>query len=66
MIVRALIYPTLKSKDTCPNVHYCNDPIPAICSGSQMILSHGMPKASNVKKGKMLVEALVSTKAFLI
>ena len=64
--VCALIGPTLKSKDTCPKVHCCNDPIPATLSGSRMILSHGMLKASNVGRGKILVEALVSTKALLI
>ena len=64
--VLALMGPTLKSKDTCPRVHCCNDPILATLSGSQMILSRGMPKASNVRRGRMLVKALVSTKALLI
>ena len=31
-----------------------------------MILYLGMPKASNVKRGRMLVEAPLSTKALLI
>ena len=66
MRVCALIGSTLKSKDTCPRVHCCNDLIPTTWSGSRMILSHRMPKASNVEKGKILVEVLVSTEALII
>ena len=66
MRVHALMGPTLKSKYACPRVHCYNDPIPTTWSGSWLILSRGMPKASNVKRGKMLVKALVSIKALLI
>ena len=57
---------TLRSKDTCPRVLYCKAPIPATCIGSRIILSLGIPKASKVGKGKILVDALVSTNALLI
>ena len=64
--VHALIGPNVKSKDTCPRVCCCNDPIPATWSGPRIILSRGMLKASNVEGGRMLVEASVFTKALLI
>ena len=56
--VRALIGPTLKSNDICSKVHCCNAP--------RMILSHRILKASKVERGKILLEALVFTKALLI
>ena len=62
----AQIGSTLRSKDTCPRVLYCKDPIPATWNGSGMILSLEIPKASNVGRGKMLVDAPMSTKAHLI
>ena len=65
MRVGARIGPTLRSKDTCPRVLYCKAPIPATCSGFGMILSLGIPKASNVGRGRILVDAQVSTKALL-
>ena len=64
--VRVLISPTFKSKDTCPKVYCCDAPLLDTWSSSQMIFSDKIPKASSIGKGKILVEALVSTKALLI
>ena len=61
--VRALLDPTLKSKDTCLKVNYYNNPILA-----QVILSCGMPLSNDsfLWRDEILVEASVSTKVLLI
>ena len=66
MKVGARIGPTLRSIDTCPRVLCCKVPIPATYSGFGIILSLEIPKALNVGKGRILVDAPMSINALLI